>query len=340
MMRHSIKFIPLTYIFLLVSLLTGCQGKNNGNDSYVKETGMIWNTVYHITYRGPESLRDSILPVLDEVGKSLSVFDPASTVSKINDNTLLKADSHFTKVFNVAKRIAKESDGAFDPTLSPLITAWGFGKGHRATSDTLRIDSMMQFVGFDKININNGNVEKKDPRVSLNLSAIAKGYGCDAVAAMFRRNGVNDYMIEIGGEIVAGGKSPRTGKWNIGIEKPEFNESEVLPSIAVVEITGCGMATSGNYRNFHKENGNRFGHTISPATGRPVQTDILSVTILAPTCTEADGFATACMVMGSEKAKSMIERLRLPALMVLNDTTVWTSEAMRPLLGEEGKDIR
>lgn len=316
---------------ILVVLTSSCHSKSE----YTSKVGMIWNTTYHITYRGSSQLGDSIVNVLKEVGNSLSVFDSTSTVAKINNNIIDIPDAHFTKVFNKAKEIYENSNGAFDPTLSPIITAWGFGKGHEATADTARIDSLMEFIGLDKINIVNNRIVKKDKRVQLNLSAIAKGYGCDAVAAMLRRNGVKDYMVEIGGEITVGGESPREGKWVIAIDRPIFSDKLVHSTMTTLSFTDAGLATSGNYRNFHEENGHRFGHTIDPKTGRPARTDVLSVTIIAPTSMEADAYATSCMVLGSAKAKQMIEKLNLAALMVLADGSIWESDLMKQYLNND-----
>ncbi len=332
--RNIMKMRKILLLLVLsVSFTLSVSCKHSGQPEYVKKMGMIWNTTYHVTYQGSPELGDSIIATLQEVGRSLSVFDTTSVVSRINNNITDKPDSHFLTVFEKAKEINHNSDGAFDPTLSPVITAWGFGKGHSATVDTARIDSLRRFVGMDKISVENGVVKKLDPRVQLNLSAIAKGYGCDAVARMLHRNGVENYMIEIGGEITVGGKSPRGGEWAIAIEKPEYSTGELLPSVATITFTDGGLATSGNYRNFHVEEGNRFGHTIDPKTCRPVQTDVLSATVIAPTSMEADAYATACMVLSSARAKEMISRLNLAAFLVINDS-VWSSAQMQKYLAK------
>lgn len=315
-----------------MAALLSCSSSQKGKETdsqYITKTGMIWNTTYHISYKGPDQLGDSIIAVLKDVGHSLNVFDSTSLVSKINTNKVDTADIHLSSVIATAKAIHRQSGGAFDPTLSPAINAWGFGKDVRATTDTARLDSIMQFVGLDRIIIAGGKVRKTDPRVQMNLSAIAKGYGCDCVAAMLKRNGVTDYMVEIGGEMTVGGLSPRGDKWSIAIDKPIFTDSVVHSSLAVLTFTDAGLATSGNYRNYHEENGERFGHTIDSRTGRPARTDVLSVTIIAPSSMEADAYATAAMAMGSVKAKVMVDSLELPALMVLADNTVWISEPMR-----------
>ncbi len=327
-MKHLLIAIVAT---LLTALFSCCSSSRKDKDDatrYITKVGMIWNTTYHISYKGPEQLGDSITAVLKEVGRSLNVFDSTSLISKINTNQADVTDTHLSTVLTAAKTIHRQSGGAFDPTLSPAINAWGFGKDANATPDTARLDSIMQFVGLDKVILSNGKIHKSDPRVQMNLSAIAKGYGCDCVAAMLKRNGVTDYMVEIGGEMTIGGLSPRGGKWAIAIDKPIFTDSVVHSSLAVLSFSDAGLATSGNYRNYHEENGERFGHTIDARTGRPARTDVLSVTIIANTSMEADAYATAAMAMGSVKAKKMVDVLKLPALMVLADNTVWVSEPM------------
>lgn len=329
---HLIKSsIAVTLVSLMGAGIFMSCNKKPAADTYVKKVGMVWNTTYHITYQGSESLTDSITATLSEVGKSLSFFDTESTVSHINSNTSKEVDAHFIKVFATAERIHRESHGAFDPTLGPVITAWGFGKGHAPTADTARLDSIRKFVGLEKISISDkGTVEKLDSRVQLNFSAIAKGYGCDAVAAMLKRNGVDNYMIEIGGEIAVGGKSPRGGEWVIAIEKPEFDNARQLPSIAEIKLNEGGLATSGNYRNFSTDtSGLRFGHTINPKTCRPAATDVLSATVIAPTCMEADAYATSFMVLGMEDSKAMADSLQLPAMLVLSTDSIWISDAMK-----------
>lgn len=326
--------LPLALPALIIALLlAGC----NRQYTYRSTEGMVWNTVYHITYKGPAELEDSIRATLAQVGAAVNVFDPASNLSRINRGETLEADTMLQAVVLMAKKVNKASDGAFDPTLGPVIRAWGFGKGHEATADTARLDSLRQFVGFDKWNMADGHVSKADPRVELNLSGIAKGYGCDAVADMFLRNGVTDFMVEIGGEIRVGGTNPEGTKWNIAIDKPIVSDSVIHEYLTTVSITGCGLATSGDYRNFHTDaSGNRFGHTLDPKTLRPAHTDVLSASVIAPTCMEADGYATACMVMGSEKALLMARREKLAVLLVTH-RGVLVSQAMKSYLNEEPK---
>lgn len=324
----SRKSSAAAILLIAISMLNGC-----GRKGYVTERGMIWNTTYNITFDGPEHLRDSIAKVLDEVGKSLSVFDPESTVSKVNEGNSVKVDSHFINVYSTSRDISRITGGMFDPTLSPIINAWGFGKGHTATADTLAIDSILIFTGIEKTRLNNGILEKDDIRTQFNFSAIAKGYGCDMVGAMFKRNGVSNYLVEIGGEIVAAGHRPGGGMWTISIDRPDSeNGNTSHESQCIISLSESGLATSGNYRNFHRESGKIYGHTISPITGRPAQTDVLSVTVAAATAAEADAYATAFMAAGSEKAMRIGSRRGLPIMLVLADSSVWMSPPFKAML--------
>ncbi len=295
---------------------------------------MVWNTVYNITYRGPESLQDSIMPVLDSVSKSASAFDSLSLVSRINRGEELPLDDILKRLYLASVDINRHSGGKFDPTVGPLVTAWGFGKGHTPTADTLNIPTLLKYVGISKTRLGEGGrLIKDDPRIEFNFSAIAKGLGCDAVAEMLERNGVTDYLIEIGGEIRSSGHSPRGDRWRVQIDAPVASADSVIhESQCVVTLEDIGIATSGNYRNFHQENGRRFGHTINPLTGRPATTDVASATVAAPTTMEADGYATAIMAMGSRDARRMVDSLRLAAYVVTTDGKVWVSDSFNPLL--------
>lgn len=317
----GLKLPNINFFILTISILAaGC----NKSENYIKTEGMIWNTMYHITYEGPESLCDSILPVLNEVSSSLSVFEDNSVVSQLNRSDSLQVDSHFIKVYEASKRINKLSDGNFDPTVSPLVDAWGFGKGHKASTDTLAVDSLLEFVGISKTRRIDDIIIKDDLRLQFNFSAIAKGYGCDAVGEMFRRNGVNDYMVEIGGEIVLSGKSPSGKDWNIGIDSPVDGNNPGEQTALVISLTDCGIATSGNYRNFTIEGATKRAHTISPVTGRPFLSEILSATVIAPTCMEADAIATACMASPVADAKKLLEETGVEGSLIFADSVYMT----------------
>ena len=300
---------------------------------YRQDSGMVWHTTYHITYESDKQLSDSILSVFNEVSRSLNVFDNSSLVSRVNMADSVKVDSHFSSVYAMATKINGLSDGAFDPTLGPLIDAWGFGRGHSATSDTLRIDSILKYTGIGKTKIENGCLIKNDKRISFNFSAIAKGYGCDMVAAMFERNGVQNYLVEVGGEIRCKGKNPKGQKWKISIDKPIRTDTINHDSQCIVELTSGGLATSGNYRNYTPGSTPGTGHTISSRSGRPVETDILSATVIAQSAMEADALATSMIALGSEKAQALSRRLGYPVLLVLSDMSVW-QQFISPEAGE------
>ena len=206
--------------------------------------------------------------------------------------------------------MSNETHGAFDITVAPLVNEWGFGfkKGVEPTRQV--IDSLKYIVGYQKVKLTPKNyVQKQDPRIMLDCSAIAKGYGCDVVARLLRKNGINDYMIEIGGEIVTRGFNQKQEPWRIGVNKPtddSLNTSQELQT--VLNVTDIAMATSGNYRNFYYKNGKKYAHTIDPKTGYPVQHTLLSATVLAKDCATADAYATSFMVLGLEGAQKILQQ--------------------------------
>lgn len=333
-MSHSFHIDPRKILLAAVTLLTVTALHSScGRSSLRRDQGIIWNTTYNITYESDRPMSDSIARVLNEVTASLSVFDSTSMVSRVNRADSLRVNQDFINVYKVALKVNDLSQGMYDPTISPLIDAWGFGRGHKVTADTTRIDSLLRFCGIDKTRLDGDMLIKDDPRVAFNLSSIAKGYGCDCIAAMMRRNGIGNFLIEIGGEIMAGGVKPGAGFWTISVDKPiDGGDDVVHQSQCLVALSNSGLATSGNYRNYHREGGSSFGHIISPLTGRPVATDVLSATVAARTAAEADALATALMAMGSGKAIMMVNSRKIPAMMVLCDSSVWMSDTFRLLV--------
>lgn len=313
----------------LIIILSGCV------ESYNYDEGMVWNTSYHITYRGSSTLKDSISTVLSEVGHSLSVFDEGSLVSRVNSGIRVEIDSMFAEVYRCSERLNRETGGRFDPTLSPVITAWGFGKGHKVTGDTMRIDSIMRFVGIGRTRLEGGVLKKDDVRTQFNFSAIAKGYGCDKIAEMLERNGVTDYLIEIGGELRLKGFSPSGGKWRVSVDKPIVSsDREIHSSQVILTMDKGGLATSGNYRNFHLVNGERLGHTIDIHTGKPATTDIASASVICGNCMEADGYSTSLMSMKSDEAKRFCLRYHLACMLVMHSGEVWVSPEFKSYISE------
>lgn len=273
---------------------------------YQTDQGIVFGTIYKITYQSEENLKDEIEAELKKVDNSLSPFNKASVITHINENTDLTADSLFTEVFLLAKQISQETHGAFDITVAPLVNAWGFGFKNAAQVDSIMIDSLNQFVGIDKVELIDGKVVKKDPRLMLDCSAIAKGYGVDCVARLLDSKGIRNYMIDIGGELVMKGENPKMETWSIGVNKPIDDSLSVNQEIqAVLKLTNVGLATSGNYRNFYYKGGKKYAHTIDPRTGYPIQHNILSATVVAPDCATADAYATSFMVLGLDSAKQI-----------------------------------
>ena len=332
MIRYFSALSVVVAAFATAILSISC----NRPKAFLREEGMIWNTVYHITYESEKDLSDSIISTLDMVGKSLNIFDKASLLSRVNESDSIEVDDLFRRVYEASLCINEASDGMFDPTLSPLITAWGFGPGHKLSADTTAIDSILLFTGIRKTHLNGNMIVKDDRRTQFNFSAIAKGFGCDMVAEMMRRNGVENYLVEIGGELTVSGHGPSGDEWKISIDRPiQTDTTEIHDSNAIIQITDCGVATSGNYRNYKKTDKGIIGHTISPLTGRPVSTDVISATVVAPSCMEADGAATACMAAGSEIAKRMLDTLKYEGMLILSDSSTWMTDGFRLMAIEE-----
>ena len=270
--------------------------------------GMVFGTIYKITYQHNDDLQNEIKAAMMEVDNSLSPYNPNSIITRINHNEDTLLNEHFLHVFNLAQQISAETEGAFDITVAPLVNAWGFGFKHSIEIDPNVIDSLRQFVGYQKIKLEDGKIVKEDARTMLDCSAIAKGYGVDRVARLLDQKGVQHYMVDIGGEVVLKGKNPRMKTWRIGINKPVEDSLSVNQELqTILEVSGVGMATSGNYRKFYYKDGKRYAHTIDPRVGTPVQHNILSATVIAKDCTTADAYATAFMVMGLEEAKAFCE---------------------------------
>ena len=312
------------FITFIVSMMLG----SCVTESYIKDSGMVFGTTYSITYQYHENLKSDIEDVMQQVDNSLSPFNKSSVITAINNNTSTKADNYLTEVFTLAQTVNKETDGAFDITVAPLVNAWGFGFRSGTRPTEAQIDSLLTIVGQEKVTLKDGEIIKSDPRIMLDCSAIAKGFGVDKVAEFLAGKGIKNYLVEIGGEISARGKNSRGTEWNIGVTKPVDDSLSInQENQAVLQITDKAMATSGNYRNFYYEGGKKYAHTINPHTGKPAQSDILSATVIAQLCAVADAYATAFMVLGSEKAKEILKKHpELQAYLILSDNSVWQSK--------------
>ncbi len=303
---------------------------------YVSIQGNIFGTIYHITYQSDKDLQHDIEQALAEVDQSLSPFNPQSIITKVNNNEDVLVDDKFVEVFNLAQKISQDTDGAFDITVAPLVNHWGFGFKTTNSPDMHAIDSLISFVGYQKVTLGKDRrIRKNDSRLMLDCSAIAKGYGSDIVAKVLESHDVNNYMIEIGGEIVTKGVSEKRSPWRIGINRPTEDPTNMNNEIeAILQITDLSMATSGNYRNFYYKDGKKYAHTIDPHTGLPVEHSLLSATVVAQRCAIADAYATAFMVLGLEKSKAILQRhSELMAYLIYADHEgkyqIWCSPKLR-----------
>lgn len=279
--------------------------------------GSVWNTTFKITYEASADLTDSIAAVMREVELSLSPFNPQSRISLINRGESSKADSLILEVFEVSRAVNAASAGRFDPTVSPLVNLWGFGYSGKQKTDEIvapsqqQIDSALTLVGISGCSIDSAlNIVKKTPGTTFNFSAVTKGFGCDRIGEMLRRNGADNFMVEIGGELALAGHNPRGDKWHIQVDAPVEDLGASHTALLTIAVTDCGVASSGNYRNFHTDSlGNRVGHTIDPVSGRPFQGDVVAATVVAPDCATADALATACMASASAEAVKAVESM-------------------------------
>ena len=332
------KVLPI--LFILVVLVVAGIAVGRKNADYQHDSGLVFGTSYNITYQSNDNLKPEIEKTLAEVDTSLSPFNEKSVITHVNKNEAVTLDDHFITVFRLSSEIYKDTEGAFDITVAPLVNAWGFGFKNGITPDCHAIDSLMQFVGFDKVKLQDGKIIKTDDRLMLDCSAIAKGYGVDAVARLLKSKGIDNYMVEIGGEIVASGENPKGAPWRIGVSKPDDDSVNVSNEIqGIINISNRAMATSGNYRNFYYKGGKKYAHTIDPKTGCPVQHSILSATVVSDECAKADAYATAFMVMGLDKAKAVLARHKdMMAYFIYSDdkgnNKVWYSPSLKANLEE------
>lgn len=307
---------------------------------YQHDEGFVFGTVYHITYQSDQNYQKEIEAELKKVDQSLSPFNKTSIISRINRNEDVVADEMFKEVFTLAENISKETDGAFDITVAPMVNVWGFGFKQGITPSKEVIDSLKAIVGFHKVALVDGHVKKQSPNTMLDCSAIAKGYGSDIVARFLKSKGIKNYMVEIGGEVVTRGNSEKRVPWRIGVNKPTDDSLNTNTELqTVLNVTDKAMATSGNYRNFYYKNGKKYAHTIDPKTGYPVQHNILSATVIADNCATADAYATSFMVLGMNGAQKILAKHPdLLAYLIYSDDKgkmqVWYSPSMKKILAE------
>ena len=305
------------------------------NTPYQRNTGFIFGTIYNVSYQSSHDLQPEIEAELKRVDASLSPFNKQSIITAVNNNRPVKLDDRFIEVFTLAEKISKETNGAFDITVAPLVNEWGFGFKTGVAPTRHVIDSLRAIVGYQKVRLQDGVIRKADPRIMLDCSAIAKGYGSDCVARLLRKHGIDNFMVEIGGEVVTSGINPDRMPWRIGVTKPVDDSTAIDQELqTVLNVTDKAMATSGNYRNFYYKGGRKYAHTIDPKTGYPIQHNILSATVLADDCATADAYATSFMVLGLDGARRILKRHpELMAYLIYSDAKgnnkVWFSPSLK-----------
>ncbi|NMA73695.1 MAG: FAD:protein FMN transferase [Bacteroidales bacterium] len=309
-MKITSKNLIFLSVLILATILILYKSRKEVS-AYQSVDGLIFGTIYHINYQSEEELKPAIDQLLQDFNHSLSPFDSTSVISKVNRNEDVELDDYFITIFNRSMEISELTDGAFDITVSPFVNAWGFGFQNEVFPDSTTIDSLLAFTGYEKIELNSENeIVKKDPRITLNASAIAKGYAVDIIADFLTSKGIENFMVEIGGEIITKGVNANKENWRIGINKPVEDSLSIKGDLQLIlELKDNAVATSGNYRNYYYRDGIRYAHTIDPRTGYPVQHEILSATIVAPDCMTADAIATSCMVMGLDRSKNLLNSL-------------------------------
>jgi len=333
------KFLGLAFGFVL--FLAGCQSKKS---EYFRISGFAQGTTYSITYENSEnedysSAIDSILKAFD---RSLSIYDSTSIISRVNnDYQNVEVDDWFVDVFNKSAEVNAVSEGAFDITVGPVVKAWGFANGPVAKHDSAHIDSLLQFVGMDKVKLEGRKVVKQFPGVKIDVNAIAQGFSVDVVCDFFENKGIKNYLVEIGGEVRGKGTNAKDILWHIGIDKPlDGNMDPGNDLQAIIEINNKSLATSGNYRKFFVEDGVKYAHTIDPKTGFPARNTLLSATVVCDDCMTADAYATAFMVLGVDKSKELLQKLPgIEVYFVYSDQQgeyeIFFSEGMKKMIFEE-----
>ena len=298
----KLLFITISFFFL------SCTHDNNEKTL----EGFAIGTTYSIKFIATTEVdfRPKIDSIIKAINKSTSTYIENSDISKINNgNSTVVIDKHFKSVYKKSKRIYNETNGYFDPTVGVLVNAWGFGPENELKQvDSLKLDSLLNFVGFNKVKLVNNKIIKQHPEIYFDFNAIGKGYLVDCVGRMFEKHNIKNYLVEIGGEIRASGVNHLNKPWKIAIENPNFDGTRTLAE--VIKLNNESIATSGNYRKFRIDSlGNRFVHTINPKTGYAKESNLLSASVIGKMdCANVDGYATAFMAMGLAKTKEFLKQ--------------------------------
>ncbi|MGE5384059.1 MAG: FAD:protein FMN transferase [Omnitrophica WOR_2 bacterium] len=328
------KSILLKVTYILAALMMGpLSGCNRLAKEPVRITGEAQGTYYAITYfdekeRNFQPQLDSLFADFDQ---SASVYAKESIISRFNRNdSTVVADSIFDVIFKKSMEVSESTNGAFDITVMPLVNVWGFGFTERSKVDSAMVDSLLPLVGYKKIKLINGKLQKENKGIMIDFNAIAQGFTCDVIGKFFEKRGIYNYLVDVGGEVLAKGNKPDGSKWNVAIEKPSPDAMSAREIQITVPLKNKALATSGSYRAYFTENGQKYSHTIDPKTGFPVHHNVLSVSVLADDCITADAYATAFMVIGLEKTKEfLVKRKDLKAYIIYDENgklRTWSSE--------------
>jgi thiamine biosynthesis lipoprotein len=283
--------------------------------------GNAQGTTFRIVYQDSLS-RDfsaAVQGIFKDIDQSMSLWVDTSIITKVNNgDEMVVLDDAFIRVFNASQRISKTTDGAFDITVAPLVKVWGFSfKKDLPPPTETQIDSLKYLIGYNQMSIENRRLIHQKKNTSVDFNAIAQGYSVDAVAEFLESKDIENYMIEIGGEVRANGINSRNETWNIGIDKPIESGERKLQ--VVVSLKNKSLATSGSYRKFIERDGKKYSHAIDPKTGYPVTHNLLSASVLADNCTDADGYATACMVLGTEKSLELAQKVGFEVYLIFEN---------------------
>ncbi len=347
MMKRTLFFLSILLLLFAVAFMRFRYHQS----AMLVIDGFTQGTTYHIMIRQPIRTvlsgrpavnKNEVDSLLHRFDLSLSNYVPESVISRINKNdTIVRTDKFFNVCFNASRRIYEETNGAFDITVGPLVDAWGFGPEGPVPVDSAVIDSLLQYVGMDKVTLKENRIIKKNPHILLDVNAIAQGYSVDVMSEFIEQKGAKNFLVEIGGELKARGHKWWGRPWKIGIDKPVDNNNIPGRNLQIkLKLVNRALATSGNYRKFFEKNGVKYGHEIDPHTGYPARNRLLSVTVLTGSCMMADGYATAFMVMGLEKSKQFVlNRKDLDAYFVYSGDDgsflTWASEGFKKLIIEE-----
>lgn len=310
------KLAPLLTLLFTLSLCTCDRAENLSIASTERHelTGQAMGSYYRITYIGDSipNLKFSVDSLLDAYNLELSAWVPNSKISQFNadpEGVDLTGTQHFLPNLKLARQISEKTGGAYDPTVAPLVKYWGFGTGTPRTTadyDEAEVEALLPLIGLDNIRLEGNRLLKSISGVQLDLNASAKGYGVDLIAELLNSHGRFNHLIDIGGEMRGGGRKPGGPAWRVAIRLPDEDRTKIAQAGTLPLGDGRALATSGNYLDYYKVDGETFSHTINPKTGLVERNRLLSASVLAPNCATADAYATACMVLGPEAGMDLI----------------------------------